>query len=161
MAVNRAKVANKGNFLRTWILPKLLTVHVTPILEILGKLIRTHNFPESIASKFETERVETQQHSASARQFSKLPTNFSSSALFRDSFITFSSPLPSSYIRTGIPVQRIIPAASLSPFSFSQILLLPSDSSWAQTRSTSRSPNSRGNFRFPTASIFQRVNFKE
>lgn len=160
MAVNRAKVANKGNFLRTWILPKLLTVHVTPILEILGELIRTHNFPESIASKFETERVETQQHSASARQFSKLPTNFSSSALFRDS--AHHLLFPSSFFLYSNGDTR---PTNYSRFNrrkpFSQILLLPSDSSRAQTRSTSRSPNSRGNFRFPTASIFQPVNFKE
>lgn len=119
---------NKGNFLRTW--TERSSPNCTPLTvhEILGKLIRTHGykFPESVASKFETERVETQQHST--RQFSKLPTNFSCS-LLRSSSSFFSSPIRA--------VQRIIPTFN-QPFSFFflQIFLPPSDSSWAQ-RSTS------------------------
>lgn len=114
---------NKGNFLRTW--TERSSPNCTPLTvhEILGKLIRTHGykFPESVASKFETERVETQQHST--RQFSKLPTNFSC-ALLRSSF------LPLFFLLLFEPFNELF-----QPFSLF-LLANPSSFEWLELNTT-------------------------
>lgn len=114
---------NKGNFLRTW--TEQSSPNCTPLTvhEILGKLIRTHGykFPESVASKFETERVETQQHST--RQFSKLPTNFSC-ALLR------SSSLPLFFLLLFEPFNELF-----QPFSLF-LLANPSSFEWLELNTT-------------------------
>lgn len=119
------KGSEQGKFLtylNRAILPQRtpLTVHDTRNTWQVDKNSRIQL--QSIASK----------HSTSARQFSKLPTNFSPSALRDSTHHAFPFSLLSSCVRARM--QRIIPAltaASPSPFSFLQILLLLPDSSRA------------------------------